>query len=82
VDTLKLTAAIILGMGAIIVAGLIGESRLPRSSECEANYQLSSNFEPTKWQPVGWKVQDGFPPIGCTMPKDKIVYEDGTWEWR
>lgn len=67
------------GVSLLVGAAMIGESKLPRSSQCEANFRIV----PEKtWQPVGWSVEDGFPRVDCDLPSDKIVYEDGTWEWK
>jgi hypothetical protein len=56
---------------------LIGESKLPKSSHCEADYRLDGT-----WEPVGWKIEDGFPRTDCTFPSDRFTEEDGTWDWK
>lgn len=78
-DTLKVAGFGLLMIIALIIATMIGYSRIPESNLCQATYRIV----PEKtWKPIGWKVEDGFPRSDCELPPDKIVYQDGTWEWK
>ena len=63
--------------GLLCGAYLIGQSKLPKSNQCEINYRLDGT-----WKPVGWKVEDGFPRTDCELPTDRFTEEDGTWDWK
>lgn len=67
----------IIAMGILLGAALYGESKLHRSDLCEANYRMDGT-----WDPVGWKIEDGFPRTDCKLPADRISFEDGTWVWK
>ena len=67
----------IIAMGILLGAAFYGESKLPRSNLCEVNYRLDGT-----WEPVGWKVEDGFPRTDCEFPSDRFTEEDGTWDWK
>ena len=73
----KTISLVIIAMGLLFAAALYGESKLPRSSQCEANYRLDGT-----WEPVGWKIEDGFPRTDCDLPSDRFTEEDGTWDWK
>lgn len=78
-DTLKVAGFGLLMIIALMVATMIGYSRFPESNLCQATYRIV----PEKtWEPIGWEVEDGFPRSDCELPPDKIVHQDGTWEWK
>jgi len=73
----KTISLVIIAMGLLFAAASYGESKLPRSSQCEVNYRLDGT-----WKPVGWKIESGFPQTDCDLPSDRFTYEDGTWDWK
>jgi hypothetical protein len=78
-DTLKVAGFGLLMIIALMIATMIGYSRFPESDLCQATYRIV----PEKtWEPTGWEVEDGFPRSDCELPPDKIVRQDGTWEWK
>lgn len=74
---LKVIGIGLLMMTILLIAAAIGESKLPKSDLCEINYRLNGT-----WEPVGWKVEDGFPRTDCRLPADRFTEEDGTWDWK
>lgn len=74
-----LVGTILVGIGFLALTGsfLYGQSKLPKSSLCEANYRLDGT-----WEPVGWKIEDGYPRTDCDQPSDRVSFEDGTWVWK
>lgn len=76
-ETLKVIAFSALMVGILLIAAVIGQSKLPKSNLCEINYRLNGT-----WEPVGWKVEDGFPRTDCRLPSDRFTEEDGTWDWK
>ena len=76
-NVVKTIAFGIVAMGIPLGAALYGESKLHRSDLCEANYRLDGT-----WEPVGWKIEDGFPRTDCKFPSDRFTEEDGTWDWK
>ena len=76
-ETLKIIGlGIVLGT-VLLIAGIIGQSKLSKSEYCEINYRLDGT-----WEAVGWKVEDGFPRTDCKLPSDRFTEEDGTWDWK
>lgn len=76
-ETLKVAAFAAVITILLIVAAIIGQSKLPKSDLCEINYRLDGT-----WEPVGWKVEEGFPRNDCRFPADRFTEEDGTWDWK
>lgn len=76
-NVVKTIAFGIVAMGILLGAAFYGESKLHRSDLCEANYRLDGT-----WEPVGWKIEDGFPRTDCKFPSDRFTEEDGTWDWK
>lgn len=76
----KFVGAIGIGIIAftfLYAAFAYGQSKLPKSDLCEANYRLDGT-----WEPVGWKIENGFPRTDCRLPADRVTFEDGTWIWK
>ena len=80
-DTLKLVVVAVIGFAALTTAYVVGQNRLPGLKYCSASYQLDEQFRPSTWNPVGWELSE-FPRTDCEFPPDKIVRQDGTWEWK
>jgi hypothetical protein len=80
-DTLKLVIFVVIGFTMLLSAYIIGQNKLPNLKYCNAAYQMDENFRPSTWEPIGWDLSE-FPRQDCPMPDDKIVYDDGTWEWK
>lgn len=80
-DTLKLMIIALIGFAALSTAYIIGQNKLPNLKYCRAEYQLDEKFHPSTWNPVGWDLSE-FPRQDCELPPDKIVRQDGTWEWK
>jgi hypothetical protein len=80
-DTLKFAICVVIGFAMLLAAYTIGQNKLPNEKYCRAEYQLDEKFYPSTWNPVGWDLSE-FPRSDCPMPDDKIVYADGTWEWK
>jgi hypothetical protein len=80
-DTLKLVIIAVIGFAALSAAYIIGQNKLPNLRYCNAQYQMDEKFHPSTWQPVGWDMSD-YPRTDCEMAPDKIVHQDGTWEWK
>lgn len=76
-ETLKLIGFSVLMGGVLLVAAIIGQSKLSKSDLCEINYRLDGT-----WEAVGWNPEDGFPRTDCQLPSDRFTDEDGTWDWK
>ncbi len=76
-ETLKVIGLAVVMAALLLTAAFIGNSKLHKSDLCEANYRLDGT-----WEPIGWKVEDGFPRTDCKLPSDRLTWEDGTWEWK
>jgi hypothetical protein len=76
-ETLKAIGLGIVFVAVLLVAALIGQSKLPKSEYCEINYRLNGT-----WEAVGWNPEDGFPRTDCKLPSDRFTEEDGTWDWK
>lgn len=76
-ETLKVIGIGLVMVALLLTAATIGQSKLPKSDLCEINYRLDGT-----WEPVGWKVEDGFPRTDCKFPSDRFTEEDGTWDWK
>lgn len=77
ISAVEVIALFAVGFGLLYGAFTIGQSKLPKSNQCEINYRLDGT-----WEPVGWKVEDGFPRTDCELPADRFTEEDGTWDWK
>lgn len=74
---MKTIGLIVIFIAMMIGATLYGESNVNRGNLCQTAYRLDGT-----WKPLGWKVEDGFPRTDCTLPNDRITFEDGTWVWK
>ena len=64
-------------VGALVLAGMIGMARNGPDTLCPSEYHLDGT-----WEPIGWKIENGYPRTDCEMHSDKIAFEDGTWVWK
>lgn len=69
----NLIATIIIGLSAIAASFTIGTMT---AGKPECNVKVYPNGT---WEPIGWRIEDGYPNPNCDMPSYGVFFEDGSW---